>query len=103
MYLDPELIPRALRGYRLDTRVELTDWSDVLAALPVPERERRPLGRALNRFAERIERLPDIMEAQGVDHDIIEFLMPSIDTQVRQLKALQSPEPHHAPPDTPHP
>lgn len=103
MYLDPELIPRALRWYRPDTRVELTDWSDVLAALPVPERERRMLGGALNRFAGRIERLPDVMEAQGVDHDIIEFLTPSIDTQVRQLQALQPPEDHHAPSDPPQP
>ncbi|MGB8419897.1 helix-turn-helix domain-containing protein [Paraburkholderia sp.] len=74
MYLDPELIPRVLRWYRPDTRVDLTDWADVLAALPVPDRERRMLALALSRFAAQIERLPDIMEAQGVDHDIIEFL-----------------------------
>jgi len=36
-----------------------------------------------------IERLPDTMAAQGVDHDIIEFLTQYIDTQARQLKALQ--------------
>jgi serine/threonine-protein kinase HipA len=57
------------------------------------------LAQALSRFAEQIESLPDIMEAQGVDRDIIEFLTQSIDTQVRQLKALQSPEAHHAPSD----
>ncbi|ANB75061.1 hypothetical protein [Paraburkholderia phytofirmans] len=51
----------------------------------------------------QIERLPDIMEAQGVDHDIIEFLTQSIDTQVRQLKALQPQEAHHAPSDSTHP
>lgn len=89
MYLDPDLIPRALRWYRPDTRAELTDWADVLAALPVPDRERRMLAGELSRFAIQVERLPDIMAAQGVDHDIIEFLTPYIDTQVRQLKALQ--------------
>ena len=103
MYLDPELIPRALRWYRPDTRVELTDWSDVLAALPVPERERRMLAGALHQFGGWIERLPDIMDARGVDRDIVEFLTPSIDTQVRQLKALQPPEDHHAASDAPHP
>ena len=46
----------------------------------------------LSRFAGRIERLSDEMKAQGVDDDITEFLTYSIDTQVRQLKALQAPE-----------
>jgi serine/threonine-protein kinase HipA len=92
MYLDPELIPRALRWYRLDTRAELTDWADVLAALPVTDQERRMLAGELNRFGAQIERLPDIMAEQGVDHDIIEFLTRYIDTQVRQLKALQPSE-----------
>jgi serine/threonine-protein kinase HipA len=103
MYLDPALIPRALRWYRPDTRVELTEWADVLAALRLPDHERQLLAQALGRFAMQIERLPDIMETQGVDHDIIEFLTPSIDTQVRQLKALQPPEAHHAPSEPAHP
>ncbi|QCP51485.1 hypothetical protein FAZ95_21390 [Trinickia violacea] len=89
MYLDPELIPRALRWYHPDTRIELTDWADVLAALRVPDRERRMLAGELRRFAGQIERLPDTMAEQGVDHDIIEFLTQYVDTQVRQLKALQ--------------
>lgn len=99
MYLDPELIPRVLRWYRPDTRVELTDWADVLAALRVPEHERAMLESALSRFAEQVERLPAIMAAHGVDHDIIEFLTPSIETQVRQLKALQPRKTYHAPTD----
>ncbi|NML33467.1 type II toxin-antitoxin system HipA family toxin [Paraburkholderia antibiotica] len=89
MYLDPELIPRALRWYRPDTKAELTDWGDVLAALPIPDHERQMLAEALSRFAVQIERLPEIMAAQGVDHDIIEFLTQPIDTQVRQLQALK--------------
>lgn len=87
MYLDPGSIPRALRWYRPDTRVELTDWSDVLAALPVPDDERETLATELKRFACQIERLPETMEEQDVDHDIIEFLTQSVDTQARQLKA----------------
>ncbi|MET3228045.1 HipA domain-containing protein [Paraburkholderia sp. SIMBA_050] len=103
MYLDPDLIPRVLRWYRPDTGVELTDWGDVLAALPVPAHERRMLVEALSRFAARVERLPGIMQAQGVDHDIIEFLTQHIDTQVRQLKALQPPQADHAAPEPTYP
>ena len=88
MYLDPEGVPRTLRWYRPDTHVELTDWGDVLPALSLPDEERRMLAAALSRFAVQIEGLPDIMETQGVDHDIIHFLTQSIDTQVRQLKTL---------------
>jgi serine/threonine-protein kinase HipA len=88
MYLDPESIPRALRWYRPDTKGELTNWAGVLTALPVPDHERRILAQALSGFAAQIERRPDVMDAQGVDHDIIEFLTQSIDTQVRQLKAI---------------
>lgn len=88
MYLDPEVISRALRWYRPETRVELTDWATVLDSLPVSVSERQALARAMNQFATQIEGLPDTMEAEGVDHDIIEFLMPSIDTQIRQLKLL---------------
>jgi len=92
MYLDPEAIARVLRWYRPETRVELTDWGDILAALPIERDERTWLARELNGFAGRIERLPDVMKAQGVDDDIIEFLGHSIDTQVRQLKALAARE-----------
>ena len=92
MYLDPEAIARVLRWYRPETRVELTDWGDILAALPIPGDERRWLALELSRFAKQIERLSDVMKAQGVDDDIIEFLTYSIDTQVRQLKVLQAPE-----------
>ncbi|WP_233853946.1 type II toxin-antitoxin system HipA family toxin [Paraburkholderia sp. HD33-4] len=104
MYLDPEMIPRTLRWYRPDsTRAELTEWGDVLAALPVDARERQQLRAALGAFASQVERLPDTMQAQGADHDIIEFLMPSIDTQLRQLRALQPPEVHHATSHIPEP
>ncbi len=90
MYLDPQMVPRTLRWYRPGTRVELTDWSEVLKTLSVPNHERLTLARELGRFAEQIEILPDIMKTQGVDHDIIEFLSQPIATQVRQLKALDT-------------
>lgn len=98
MYLDPEGVARTLRWYHPDTQVELGEWGDVLAALSLPDDERRALARAMSRFGAQLERLAGIMEKHGVDHDIVEFLTPSIDAQVRQLKALQPPESPHAAP-----
>jgi serine/threonine-protein kinase HipA len=60
----------------------------VLAVLPLPKEERTMLVESLRRFAVQVEVLPDVMETQGVDHDIIDFLIRSIEAQVRQLKAL---------------
>lgn len=85
MYLDPELIPRTLRWYHPHTRAELTNWSDVIAALAVDEQERTALRVALHAFSAQIERLPNVMEHAGVDHDVIEFLAPHIATQAHQL------------------
>ena len=81
----------------------MTDWADVLAALPVPEHERRMVALEVSHFAMQIDRRPDIMEAQGVDEDIIKFLTQNIDTQVRQLKVLQLPEAYHTPSEATYP
>lgn len=88
MYLDPEAIPRTLRWYQPGTRVELTDWRSILDALPATDAERSALREQLGCFGLQLEQLADIMTAQRVDADIIDFLRPSIDTQARQLQAL---------------
>ncbi|MEK6423634.1 MAG: HipA domain-containing protein [Burkholderia gladioli] len=88
MYLDPEAIPRTLRWYEPGTGAELTDWRRILDALPVTDRERVALREQLGRFGVQLEALADIMAAQRVDADIVEFLEPSIDTQIRHLQAL---------------
>ncbi|MBV6320519.1 type II toxin-antitoxin system HipA family toxin [Duganella violaceipulchra] len=88
MYLDPDGIPRAARWHHPATRVELTEWRDVLAALPVDDAERGHIRLALHRFAPQIQALDAHMLAAGVDDDIIRFLRPHIATQVQQLSAL---------------
>lgn len=88
MYLDPDMIPRTLRWYCPGSREELVAWDDILQELPVSAEERRQLAAGMHRFADQLERLPDTMQVQGVDDDVIRFLVPHIDVQHRQLKAL---------------
>jgi serine/threonine-protein kinase HipA len=88
MYLDPEGITRAARWYRPDTRVELKQWADIVPQLSLPAPERAALVDALMRFSEQLKSLPAIMRESGVDADIVDFLLPSIQTQVSQLAML---------------
>ena len=88
MYLDPEGITRAARWYRHDTRAELKQWADIVPQLSLPVPERAALVDALMRFSEQLKSLPAIMRESGVDADIVDFLLPSIQTQVSQLAML---------------
>lgn len=88
MYLDPEGITRAARWYRPDTRVELKQWADIVPQLSLSAPERAALVDALMRFSEQLKSLPAIMRESGVDADIVDFLLPSIQTQVSQLAML---------------
>jgi serine/threonine-protein kinase HipA len=88
MYLDPEGIPRAARWHHPVTRVELTSWTEVLAALPVDDIERRHIRLTLHHFAAQVQALDQHMAAAGVDDDVIRFLQPHIAVQVQQLQAL---------------
>lgn len=88
MYLDPDGIPRAARWHHPATQVELSEWTDVLAGLPIDEEERRHIRLHLHDFAAHVQALDQHMRAAGVDDDIIRFLQPHIATQVQQLHAL---------------
>lgn len=88
MYLDPEGIPRAARWFHPETRVELVNWSDVLATLPIDDAERNHIRQALYEFAPKIQLLSEHMREAEVDADIIDFLQLHISNQVRQLHAL---------------
>jgi serine/threonine-protein kinase HipA len=88
MYLDPEGITRAARWYRADTRAELKQWADILPHLSLPMPERAALVDALIRFGQQLHSLPSIMRESGVDPDIVDFLLPSIETQATQLSRL---------------
>jgi serine/threonine-protein kinase HipA len=43
---------------------------------------------ALIRFGQQLHSLPSIMRESGVDPDIVDFLLPSIETQATQLSRL---------------
>ena len=88
MYLDPEGIARAARWYHPQTRKELIDWREVIAALALDEAETVRISRELAQFVEPMRALVEHMREAGVDEDIIAFLRPSIEEQIRRLDAL---------------
>ncbi len=88
MYLDPEGIPRAARWFHPITKTELTDWKDVLQALPIQDAERQHIRQELHRFLPDMEALDQRMREAEIDDDIIRFLQPHAATQVQQLRAL---------------
>jgi serine/threonine-protein kinase HipA len=89
MYLDPEGITRAARWYQPDTRRELRRWEDILPHLCLPAEELSQLVEVLVTFGGQLAGLQDCMREVGVDEDIVEFLVPSIEAQRAQLLALR--------------
>lgn len=89
MYLDPEGITRSARWYHPETRKELLSWDDILGQLALTEQERSRVVEALVRFGEQLAGLADCMREVGVDHDIVDFVTPSIAAQRSQLLALR--------------
>jgi serine/threonine-protein kinase HipA len=89
MYLDPEGITRSARWYHPGTRKELRHWNEIVAHLDLPGDEHSRLVEALVRFGEQLAGLPDCMRDVGVDADIVDFVVPSIDAQRTQLLALR--------------
>jgi serine/threonine-protein kinase HipA len=88
MYLDPAGIPRAARWHHPETKKELHEWSEVIAALDIEDVERDVIRLALRRFGAQMNALDTHMRQAGVDDDIVAFLKPHIAKQVRQLQAL---------------
>jgi serine/threonine-protein kinase HipA len=88
MFLDPELIPRALHWADVHD-VRCQEWNQVLPALGLPGDEHRALARAMRAFASAVAALPDHMQQAGVEADVIEQCRHSIDTQAEQLARVQ--------------
>jgi hypothetical protein len=57
----------------------------------VPASEHERIVDAMTAFGERLTGLPDCMREAGIDPDIVDHVIPSIDAQRAQLLALQSP------------
>jgi serine/threonine-protein kinase HipA len=87
MNLDKDGIARTLRWKNPD-KVEITNWADVLAALPTGVDELAEIRRALFAFSRKIDTLEEVMAKQGVDDDITKARHYSIQTQRDQLREL---------------
>lgn len=85
MYLDPEGIARVCRWEGEAEQVGNPEWAIIINRyaeyLPNAATE-------LRRFAKRIARLPDMMRDAGVDDEIIEHRLRSIEEHTQKLMAL---------------
>ncbi len=88
MYLDPAGIPRAARWYHPQTKKELHQWQEILAAIELQDDERHQIRRELYRFGQQLIALDQHMQKAGVDDDIVTFLKPHIAAQIQQLQSL---------------
>lgn len=89
MFLDPELIPRAVHWADADD-VRVHAWVDILPLLELPADEARAVASALAGFADTVAALPHTMRDAGVDPSVIEACRASIDTQAGQLARLNA-------------
>jgi serine/threonine-protein kinase HipA len=87
MNLDREGIARTLRWKR-DDKTEIANWVDVLQFLEFDQVELGQIGAELLAFEGELEKLPDVMRAQGVDDDIINQRYHAIQEQREQLREL---------------
>jgi serine/threonine-protein kinase HipA len=85
MYLDPEGIARVCRWEGEVEQAGNPEWGRVLASYQDHLDDAKS---ALRKFAKKVVRLPDIMKQHGVDDEIIEHRLKSIESHSRQLLAL---------------
>lgn len=85
MYLDPEGIARVCRWSGDVEQAGHPNWQRVIALFPDRAGQ---LTEALREFGRHLERLPETMQACGVDDDIIEFRLHAIERHAQQLREL---------------
>ncbi|MGQ4659028.1 HipA domain-containing protein [Lysobacter sp. F6437] len=88
MYLDPELIPRAVH-WADAADVRLHEWSAIIPQLGLPPTDERAVTAALARFADTVGDLPTLMLDAGVEPAVIEACRTSIASQAEQLTRLR--------------
>lgn len=84
MFLDPEIVPRSVhwrdaKGMRLDS------WSEVLDSLDIGGDEKSEVCGALRSFGGVVERLESIAIECGVDREVIDQCVSSMERQSREL------------------
>lgn len=67
---------------------ELTEWRDVIAALELEHGEAARISLELWKFGAQMNELGSHMKQAGVDEDIIAFLRPNVEEQIRQLRSI---------------
>lgn len=60
----------------------------MIAALALDDGEAERITSALRTFGEKMHELVAYMQQAGVDDDIIAFLRPNIEEQIRQLRSM---------------
>lgn len=86
MYLDPEGIARVSRWTGEREVAGTPDWQSVYSLYA---KHLSGGAAALRAFGQRLDALPDIARAAGVDDDVIEHLAPGMATHARALMAIQ--------------
>ncbi|MBN8886823.1 MAG: HipA domain-containing protein [Rudaea sp.] len=87
MFRDPEMIARSVH-WRDRSGRRLHDWTHILEALDVPEKEKLLLAGELHVFAQTVGRLPKIAADAGVDDVVIDACRMSIDNMAEALASL---------------
>jgi serine/threonine-protein kinase HipA len=87
MFKDPEVVSRGCH-WRDKDGVRQPEWKQVIEQLDVPENERAAIATALAEFAKTVGRLDVIARDCGVEPDVLNPCLKSIESQARQLDKL---------------
>ncbi len=94
MFLDPEIVPRTSHWIAADGKTRLKGFGEVLDLLAtyLPADEVNEIARRMKEFAKEIERLPDTAQDQGVERNVIDQCLSSIERVFNDLDAFVAPE-----------
>ena len=87
MFKDPEIVPRTCQWKRGDG-VKQTDWREIVGELNVSAHERAQIIQALCDFAGTLGRLEDTARDCGVENEILEQCLRSIEEQFHGINSL---------------
>ncbi len=89
MFLDPEGIPRSSR-WDQEKVTGNPEWGLIAETLNAPGISAQELKKWFTGQATKVERLPDLMENCGVEHDIIEKLNMRVNHLTQTLRDAES-------------
>jgi serine/threonine-protein kinase HipA len=87
MYKDPEIVPRAVH-WKSATGQHLSEWTDILPTLDLPDAEKAECAGQLLGFADTVANLPDIAVECGVEPTVIQDCSASIALAADRLLRL---------------